>query len=707
MNEIGHSLLSALIGASNFLVRLGTNIWQSHVTHRLLRIWSGMGNALLVSGICLVAVTASFTAPLSKQYPIQDTLRPAVKRPLILIDAEGRAFAERGDCVAAPVTLDELPKHLIDGVVSMEDRRFYSHIGIDPKGILRAALRNYRADAIRQGGSTITQQLVKMSFLTDARTYRRKFDEALLAMWLEFRLTKAQILERYLSSAYFGEGCFGVRAAAKHFFDKPVGELSLSDSALLVALLRSPTQLTQNFDDARKRAKLVLEAMVRDGRLDKTQLADIKPARLNRPREEEFGGYYADWLTDSVEDGLKDPHAREPVKVYTTFQPGLQHIAQEAVRKVLDKQGRRYHAGQAALVAMRTDGRVVAMVGGKDRAGSQFNRAVQAHRQPGSAFKPFVYLAALRSGARPDMVVPDEPITVDGWEPKNYGGDYRGPVTLTQAFAYSINTVAVRLSEAVGRDTVIAAARDLGIESPLHPNPSLPLGTADLSLLEMTSAYASIAAGAYPVKPWGVAGLDAKPADGGEPPRDAGLWKLAKADELRGLLSAVVESGTGHAARLPIETYGKTGTSQDYRDAWFIGFAGNLVVGVWVGNDDNSPMKRVTGGSLPAEIWARFMRGAMKSDPHFARRLPIVASFQARDREPLAHPMALAALEGLTVAVSSKPRERDRYSQTWTRGYFERDPEFYQPYERPGWRERGGDSRDFDDRLNDLGWPGQ
>ena len=327
-------------------------------------------------------------------------------------------------------------------------------------------------------------------------------------MWLEKRLTKNQILERYLSSVYFGKGCFGVRAAARYFFDKPVGELNVSESALMVALLRSPTRFSINLDEARQDASLVVRAMVRDGRLDEARLAHLQPARLVAARADEFGAYYADWLADSLQMEMKDRHSQQPVQVYTTFEPALQRIAEKAVQKVLDKQGGRLHASQAALVAMRTDGRVVAMVGGKDWEASRFNRAVQARRQPGSAFKTFVYLAALQAGARPDMVLADEPVSIDGWEPKNFGGGHRGNVTLTQAFSSSINTVAVKVSEAVGRDAVIGTARDLGITSPMAPNASLALGTSEVSLLEMTAAYAAIAAGVYPVKPWGIAGLE-------------------------------------------------------------------------------------------------------------------------------------------------------------------------------------------------------
>lgn len=660
-------------------------------------------NATLVISCGILGLIASLDVMPSVRYPIEQTLRPAARRPLVLLGADGQPFARRGDCMAAPVTLAELPPHFVDALVAMEDRRFYSHIGIDPLGILRAIKHNYDAGGTREGGSTITQQLVKMSFLTSARTLDRKLEEAMLALWLELRLTKDQILERYLNSAYFGEGCFGVRAAAQHFFAKPVGELKLWESALMVALLRSPTQLINNLDDANQRARLVMQAMVRDGRLDEASLAGAQPAQLDAARTTEVGSSYADWLTETMQKDMDAPHSRQPVQVHTTFDPGLQRMAEDAVRSMLEKQGRRQNASQAALVAMRTDGRVVAMVGGKDEGGSQFNRAVQARRQPGSAFKTFVYLAALRAGASPETLMVDEPISIDGWEPKNYDGGHRGTVTLTQAFAASINTVAVQLSEAVGREAVIAAAHDLGIGSPLAPNASIALGTSEVSLLEMTSAYAAIAAGAYPVKPWGVAGLGVMPADGGSPPSDAGLWKLAEVDGMRDLMSAVVHGGSGHAAGLRIPAYGKTGTSQEHRDAWFIGFAGNLVVGVWVGNDDGTPMKRVTGGGLPAEIWHRFMQGALKSDPKFERKLPKIAAFEARDRELRGHPSSVAVLDGLFIGAESKLSKAVRYGHITTRG-------LYEPQDLPpgrAERQRSGVSSDFQRQLRSMGWPGQ
>ena len=535
---------------------------QSAAAGRLVGFLSGLSNAILIGGIALLGAAAALEASLDGRYPIEHTLRSPAKLPLALISADGQLFAKRGECIAEPVTLNELPRHFIDAVLAREDRRFYSHIGIDPWGILRAAGRNYRAGVIREGGSTITQQLVKISFLTSTTTLRRKLEEALLAMWLEKRLTKNQILERYLSSVYFGKGCFGVRAAARYFFDKPVGELNVSEFALLVALLRSPARLSTNLDQARQDARLVVRAMVRDGRLDEESLAHLQPAGLVAARPNDAGAYYADWLANSLQVEMKDRHSQQPVQVYTAFKPAIQRIAERAVQKVLDEEGGRRHASQAALVAMRTDGRVVAMVGGMDWAISRFNRAVQARRQLDSAFKTFVYLAAMGVGANPGMVLTDEPIFIRSWGPGNFGGGHCGNVTAAQAFSASIGTVAAKVSEGAGRDAVIGTARDPGIVSPVASEASFATGASKLSLLEMTAAYAAIAGGVYRVEPWGVAGPGAEPAAGGEPPREAGLWKLARAESMRELLSPEVRNGSGRAARLPIPAFGNTGTSR-------------------------------------------------------------------------------------------------------------------------------------------------
>ena len=566
--------------------------------------------------------------PPAVSYPLRTTLEAPTERELILLAADGREFARRGGCFDAPVTISEVPKHFISALLAMEDRRFYSHVGIDPLGVLRAALFNYNAGRIVQGGSTITQQLAKISYLSDAKTFARKLEEAIVVLRLELGLTKNQILERYLARAYFGDGCYGLRAAARHYFDRNVGELSLSQSAYLVALLKSPTALAGDPVALRARERLVLHAMVEDGRLAKADIEKIQPA-ARKAKPSLSGAYYADWIAETT--SLPDGGDFSALPVRTTFEPALQRIAEQAVRKILKRSSRSRKAGQAALVAMRPDGRIVAMVGGVDHETSQFNRATQALRQPGSSFKAFVYLAAMRAGGRPDMQVLDEPVAIGDWTPENYSRKYRGLVTLQNAFSSSINTVAVRLSEAVGRTEVVKAARDLGITTPLISDPSIALGTSEVTLLELTAAYAAFAANAYPVKPWAIVSTGGDISRAGRPPKDAGLWRMVDGDQMRALLAATVQRGTGRGARLAIPAFGKTGTSQNYRDAWFIGFAGNLVVGVWVGNDDNTPMRHVTGGNLPTLIWQDFMSRAQQHDRHFRPRLPgRIAAFRAR-----------------------------------------------------------------------------
>jgi penicillin-binding protein 1A len=396
-----------------------------------------------------------------------------------------------------------------------------------------------------------------------------------------------------------------------------------------VALLKSPTYLADNTEAAEERTSLVFQAMVENGKLTSQQLEALARPVLRTKLSDSLGRYYADWVASSIR--LPETGDYSPLPVHTAFDAELQRVATDSVKKVLAKNPESHRASQAAMVVMRTDGRVVAMVGGRNYAESQFNRAVQARRQPGSSFKLFVYLAALRAGLSPDTRVSDAPFSVGDYRPENSSRRYRGVVSVHHAFASSINTVAVRLSEAVGRDPVIAAARDLGITTPIGRTPSLALGTYEVSLLELTSAYCAIAAGAYPIKPWAITEFGTS-KDLGNPPKGSGSWRLEEKEAMRMLLRGTVQQGSGRKARLPIAAYGKTGTSQEYRDAWFVGFAGNLVVGVWVGNDDFSPMKRVTGGSLPAEIWQSFMREAIRSDKEFKPALEETDVFPAHPR---------------------------------------------------------------------------
>ena len=564
---------------------------------RIRRVQIGLGAAGLDF---LVFLWLTWALPLSR------ALEPLATPTLVLVTADGKPFSRRGSYKEAPVDADRLPAHVTRAFVAIEDRRFFRHMGIDAQAIGRAVVANTRSGRVRQGGSTITQQLAKNAFLSNERSLRRKAQEAIIALYLETRLSKREILSRYLSSVYFGDGVFGLRAAARHFFNKRPEDLSLGEAAMLAGVVKAPTRLapTEDIKAARARMQVVLAAMVDQELITPAQAraaaadVQVREGRANLP----VGSYFADWLSPQVRRAFNRAYGE--VAVWTTLDSQLQLKAQDAVRRGLAAAA---PAGvtQAALVAMRTDGRVVAMVGGKDYRASVFNRAAQARRQPGSAFKPFVYLAALRAGMGPDSAVIDAPVRIGGWSPENHEGRYAGgAVPLSDAFARSSNVAAARLVQQVGVGRVVAAARDLGVTSELPNDATIALGTGSMSLLELTSAYAAIASGRAPVTPRGL--LSQTP----EPAHEA-LSKRER-DGLLTLLRAVMERGTGMAANLGPQTFGKTGTSQDYRDAWFIGFAGDLVVGVWMGNDDNTPMRRVTGGTYPAQIWREFMAYAMR-----------------------------------------------------------------------------------------------
>jgi len=563
--------------------------------------------ALVFSGVMLWAI---HDMPLERP---SDAGRPA----LLLEAADGNALGRVGPLKFADAAREDFPDRLVQAVLSIEDRRFYSHFGFDPIGILRALRRNAEAGEIVEGGSTITQQLVKMRILGNDRTLVRKLREACTAMWLDLRLGKDEILTRYLNNVYLGAGAYGMPAAAHLYFDKRLDQLNVAEAAMLAGLIKAPSQYNplRDPEGARDRAAVVIDAMVANGAIDPQTGADAKahPATLHPAHEaSQAGSWFADWVAREAAD-VTGSFTRS-VRVRTTQDPRLQRLAEEAVNSVLATEGARVGASQAALVAMRPDGAVLAMVGGRDYRNSQFNRAVEANRHPGSAFKLFVYLAALRKGFGPNDTIDARPIEINGWEPENYGGREFGRVTLADAFAHSINTASVRLAMDVGLDEVIRAARDLGIDAKLPRVPSLALGAAEVSLLDLTGAYASVRAGRMHVEPWGITAFG---PDGQTrlntlgPPVVGSQESLGRYQQpMIDLLRRVVEHGTGRAAALNGFSAGKTGTSQNYRDAWFIGFNESLVVGVWVGNDDNSSMKRVTGGSLPAAIWKRFMTQA-------------------------------------------------------------------------------------------------
>ena len=563
------------------------------------------------------------TAPLSR------ALEPLDDPALLLLTAEGHPIARRGAIKEAPVEAAKLDPLTTGAFVAIEDRRFYRHWGIDPRGIGRAMVANMRAGGVRQGGSTLTQQLAKTSFLSSDRSLKRKAQEVIIAFWLEAWLTKDDILSRYLSSVYFGDGVYGLRAAAKHYFGRAPENLNLAQSAMLAGVVQAPSRLapTRNLDGARKRSKLVLRAMADTGVISRARAEQTRPTRPIAQRSRvPTGTYFADWVAPSASQAFESDFGE--VKVRTTLDRDLQRLAVRAVSRAP------VGDAQTALVAMRPDGRVVAMIGGKSYKSSPFNRVTQARRQPGSAFKLFVYLAALRAGWTPDSLIDDSPITIAGWTPVNNDGVYRGEIKLREAFARSSNAATVRLSEAVGRDNVIRAARDLGITTPLPNTPSLALGSAGMSLLELTAAYAAVASGRYPVTARGL------PVQQPEEGLSAFFQRAGMLHERRDrapmldLLFAATNRGTGRRAALRVPTFGKTGTTQESRDALFVGFAGNLVVGVWVGRDDNKSLGKISGGTVPAQIWRTFMVSALAVDGQRGPDLPAEFRAPRRDERP-------------------------------------------------------------------------
>ncbi len=587
----------------------------------LRRVLSWAMVAAIWCGIVLAGVLAWYAYDLPEVGEIEKmTRRPNVT----LLAADGTRLASFGDRFGATRSLAELPPHLPRAVIAVEDRRFYDHGGIDFRGLLRAVYVNIREGRISQGGSTLTQQLAKNLFLTSERTFKRKIQEVMLAYWLEHRFTKDQILTIYLNRVYLGAGTYGVDAAARHYFGKPATRVTLYEAALLAGLLKAPSRLNPSRDPAGadQRAALVLQTMVEAGFVTQAQAAEaVKQKSPSRVDRDDIAPYFADWILAQVRDYLGG--IETDIRVVTTIDPTLQRVAKEETAKVLREEGEKRKAGQAALVSLAPDGAVRALVGGRDYADSQFNRVTQALRQPGSAFKAFVYLAGLEAGLTPDSIVKDAPVRVGKWTPGNYGGRYYGEVTLRESFARSMNSVAVRVTQQVGPKTVVATAKRLGIGSELRPTGGIALGASEVTLLELTGAYAVFANQGHRVTPYGITEI-----------RDAHGQLLFQRDQaaaeavvsaqnlaqMANMLSATVVWGTGKAAQPGRAAAGKTGTSQDFRDAWFVGYTAELVTGVWFGNDDGAPMEKVTGGSLPARLWGRVMTRGLEGLPQ--RPLP-------------------------------------------------------------------------------------
>ena len=568
-----------------------------------------------VAAIWLTVILAGAVLTYISTKP-EPELGPDRRSPkLTIMAADGSVLAQRG-LRRGYVHLKNLPPYLKNAVIATEDRRFHYHFGVDPIGLARAMAANVRAGAIVQGGSTITQQLAKNLYLSSERTVARKLQEMVLAIWLEIRFSKDEILELYLNRVYFGAGAYGVEAAAQRYFGKPARQVNLAEATLLAGLLKAPSRYapTRSPGRAEARAAQVVANMVDSGLLDPASAVGAlgTPADVQAAQGVTGHEFAVDWVMELLPRLVGDQDAN--LVVETTIDPRLQRMAQRQVQSVMDGHGAAAKKSEAAALILDPRGRIKAIVGGRSYRMSQFNRALKASRQPGSAFKPFIWLAALENGYRPNSVVVDSPVSINGWRPRNYSGRHRGPVTLRQGLAHSINSVAVRLASDVGPSRLLAAAHRLGIESPLHDNPSIALGTGEVTLLELTSAYAPFANGGWAARPYIVTQVAA--ANGRVLYRrrrevHRRVIDMGHVEAMNDMLQATMTSGTGRAAALQQHpAAGKTGTTQNYRDAWFIGYTSHYVGGVWVGRDNGKPMPGITGGSVPAKIWRSIMTQA-------------------------------------------------------------------------------------------------
>ena len=582
--------------------------------------------------------------PLDKSQDLYALNRPVA---FTFLDAHGEVVGRRGAAVGERLRLEDMPAYLPAAFIAMEDRRFYEHHAVDPRGIVRALWADVRARHVVAGGSTITEQTAKILYTTQARTFSRRFKTELDAAMLEKSLSKKQILELYLNRIYLGSGAYGVDGAAHIYFGKSARDLSLSEAAMLATLTRAPSVFSPRRDlaAAQDRASVVLGTMVETGAItaEQADAARAQPAKVVDRATSEARNYYLDAARD---EALRLAQASgQPVggdlTVRTTLEPAIQDAARKNARAVItSKAGEKANAHEAAVVVMKPDGAVVAMIGGIDYTESTFNRAVQAHRQPGSAFKPFVYLAALESGLSPWETREDQPISINGWTPTNFGGRSYGTITLADALAHSVNTIAVQVAQEVGIDAVVEAAKRCGITSKLEPHPSLALGTSEVTPLELTSAYAVFASGGLRVHSYMVTQVNGPDGRTLYKRKDIPGERVVASHvnrDLTAMMFGVVTKGTGGNAGIwTHEAAGKTGTTQDSHDAWFVGFTTDYVTGVWVGNDDASAMKNVTGGTLPAQIWKAVMKVAEDG-------LPAKPLDRSAPQEPLDGEMELSS----------------------------------------------------------------
>ena len=574
------------------------------------------GAVLAVWGAIFLVV---FFAVFARDLPDTSTLYNVDRQPSITyLDRNGALIAVRGSQMAPPADLEALPDYVPAAFIAIEDRRFYHHPGFYPIGMSRAIAANMRAGRVVQGGSTLTQQLAKNLFLSPDQNMKRKVQELMLAVWLEMKFSKEEILALYLNRVYFGAGAYGIEAASQRYFDKGAKDLTVGEAALLAGLLKAPSRYSpvSESERAATRATVVLNEMVDAGVISADQRAQAvtEPVRVSRTLASQHAQYFVDWLDKQIRELVGEP--TEDMIVETTLDLTLQTSAERAVRRILDRDRSR-GVQQAALVALDGEGRVRAMIGGASYADSQFNRAVDARRQAGSAWKPFVYLTALESGYTPETRVNDAPIRIGAWSPRNYSGTFSGEMSLANAVAQSTNTVAVALADQIGRDNVARTARRLGVTSRIGLEPAMALGAVEVSPIDMAQAYDAFANGGKRVRAYGISRI--------RTPQGRVIYQRASRESgpvqvisnpflyyQNQMLRGVMTSGTGRSAAISgRDTAGKTGTTSDYKDAWFVGYTGGFVTAVWVGKDDNTPMRGVTGGSSPAAIWKAFMEAAL------------------------------------------------------------------------------------------------
>lgn len=574
------------------------------------------GTVLGVWGLIFVV---AFFAVFATDLPDTSKLYDVKRQPSInYLDRSGALLAVRGSQYAPPVDIDALPKYVPAAFVAIEDRQFYHHFGFNPWGIARSLAWNATHDGPQRGGSTITQQLARNLFLSPAQNYRRKAQELILAVWLELKFSKKQILALYLNRVYFGAGAYGIEAASQRYFNKPADQLTIGEAALLAGMMKGPARYSpvSAKERAARRATIVLDEMVRIKAITPEQRDEAfkTPVQVSATLANQRAQYFTDYIDAQVRSLVGEP--TEDLVVETTLDLPIQVSAERAVKLGVDghvQQG----VQQAALVAIDGEGRIRAYVGGADYADSQFDRATTARRQAGSAFKPFVYLTAMEAGRTPSVMVVDEPVKIGNWEPKNYTNKYLGPMTLQTALAQSINTVAARLANEVGTSNVANTARRLGITSKIQLDPSMALGAVEVSPMEMAQAYAPFSNGGFLAKGYGIERIRTA---SGKVLYDHSVEKQARSavigspalQYMNQMMREVVAAGTGTRAKVAgYDIAGKTGTTSDYKDAWFVGYTGGFVTAVWTGKDDNTPMKRVTGGGAPAEIWRTFMSAAL------------------------------------------------------------------------------------------------